>query len=93
MLSSTSSQNASTAESDFKNRFPHKENFSKSTSPISSIKEAALPTVSDIFGDDEESRTFTAEEMNMIMEVDAKIDHDKGKVLQKQWYIVKRSYL
>ncbi len=36
----------------------------------------------------------------MIIEVDAKIDHDNvlnafrlfDKVLQKQWYIVKRSY-
>ena len=76
LVSSTSSQNPSTAESDFKNRLPHKENFSKSTSPISSIKEAAIPSVSDIFEDDEESWTFTAEELNMIMDVDAKIDHD-----------------
>jgi hypothetical protein len=55
MVSSTSSQNPSIAESDFKNWFPHKENFSNSTSPISSIKEAAMSSVSDIFGNDEES--------------------------------------
>ena len=76
LVSSTSSQNPSTAESDFKNRLPHKENLSKSTSPISSIKEAAIPSVSDIFENDEESWTFTAEELNMIMDVDAKIDLD-----------------
>ncbi len=56
--------------------FPHKENFSNSTSPPSSIKKAALPSVSDIFGDDEESWTFHAEELGMVMDVDANIDHD-----------------
>ena len=69
----TSTQNPSTAESDFKNRSPFRETFS--ISPSSSIKEAAQPLISDIFWDDEESWTFTAEEMNMIMDVDAKIDH------------------
>jgi hypothetical protein len=73
LVSSTSSQNPS---SDFKKRFPYKENFSNSTSPLTSIKEAAIPAKSDIFEDDEDSWTFTAEELNMIMEVDAKIDHD-----------------
>jgi hypothetical protein len=72
MTSSTSTQNPSTAESDFKNQFPHRENFSNPTSLSSSIEEAALPSI----GDDEESCIFTAEELNMIMEVDAKIDHD-----------------
>jgi hypothetical protein len=73
MTSLTSTQNLSTAESDSKNRSPFRENFS--TPPSSSIKKAAQPSISDIFGDDEESWTFTTEEMNMIMDVDAKIDH------------------
>jgi hypothetical protein len=77
LISSTSTQNPSTAESDFKNWFPRRKDFSNPTSPSSSIKEAALPSVSDIFGDDEESCIFTAEELNIkIMEGDAKIDHD-----------------
>ena len=98
IVSSTSSQNPSTAEIYSKKQFSNREDLANSTSPPSSIKEAAQPSVSDIFEDDEESWTFTAEEMNMIMEVDAKIDHDNilimtfEKVLQKQWYIVKRSY-
>jgi hypothetical protein len=98
IISSTSTQNPSTAESDSKNWFPHREDFSNPTSPSSSIKEAAHPLVSDIYEDDEESCIFTAEELNVIMEVDAKIDHDNmlnaffDKVLQKQYYIVKRNY-
>jgi hypothetical protein len=44
-------------------------------SPTSSIKEVPLPSVSDVFGDDE--KRLTEEEMNMIMEVNAKIDHDR----------------
>ncbi len=40
------------------------------------IKEAALPPVSDILGNDEQGYIFTAKELNMIMEVDAEIDHD-----------------
>jgi hypothetical protein len=75
-ISSTSTQNLSTAESVSKNQFSNREQFSNPTSSSSSIKEVGQPSVSDIFGDDEESWTFTAEEINMIMEVDAKIDHD-----------------
>jgi hypothetical protein len=40
-------------------------------------KEAALISVSDIFGDNEESFTLTDEELNMIIDVDAKIDHKR----------------
>ncbi len=79
IISSASTQNLSTTESVSKNQFSHREDFSNLTSPLSSIKEAAqpyFPSVSDIFGDDEESWTFTPEEMNMILEADAKIDHD-----------------
>ncbi len=76
IVSSTSTQNPSTAEIYSKNQFSHREDLANSKSLPSSIKEAAQPSVSDIFGDDEESWTFTAEEMNMIMEVDAKIDHE-----------------
>jgi hypothetical protein len=77
IISSTSTQNPSTAESDSKNQFSHRDDFSNPISPLSSIKETAIPLASDIFGDDdEESWTLTAEELNMIMEVDAKIDHD-----------------
>ena len=76
IVSSTSSQNPSTAEIYSKNQFSHGKDLANPTSPPSSIKEAAQPSVSDIFGDDEERWTFTAEEMNMIMVVDAKIDHD-----------------
>ena len=76
IISLTFTQNLSTAESDSKNQFPHREDLANPTFPPSSIKKAGQPSVSDIFGDDEESWTFTAEEMNMIMEVDAKIDHD-----------------
>jgi hypothetical protein len=76
IISSTSTKNLRTAESDFKNWFPHRENFSNPTSSSSSIKVAALPPVSDILGDDEESYIFTAEELNMILEVNAKIDHE-----------------
>ena len=65
-----------TAESVSKNQFSHREQFSNPTSPSSSIKEVAQPSVSDIFGDDEENWTFTPEEMNMILEADAKIDYD-----------------
>ena len=75
-ISSTSTQNLSTAESVSKNQFSHREQFSNPTSSSSSIKEVGQPLVSDIFGDDEESWTFTPEEMNMILEADAKIDHD-----------------
>ena len=73
-ISSTSTQNLSTTESVSKNQFSHREVYP--TSSFSSIKEAAQPSVSDIFEDDEESWTFTPEEMNMILEADAKIDHD-----------------
>ena len=96
-ISSTSTQNLSTAESVSKNQFSHREQFSNPTSSSSSIKEVGQPLVSDIFGDDEESWTFTPEEINMILEADAKIDHDNmlnaifDEVLQKKWYIVKRS--
>jgi hypothetical protein len=76
IISLTSTQNLSTAESDSKNQFSHLEDFSNPTSPSSSIKEAAQLSVSDIFGDDEESWTFTPEELNMIIEVDAKIDNN-----------------
>ena len=74
MISSTSAQNSSAAESNFRNRFPHRNFFSNPTSQTSSIKEIPLPSVSYIFGDDEER--LTEEVINMIMEVDAKIDHD-----------------
>jgi hypothetical protein len=76
IVSSTSSQNASTAESDSKNQLSHREDLANPTSSPFSIKEAAQPSASDIFGHNEEIWTFTAEKMNMIMEVDAKIDHD-----------------
>ena len=76
IVSSTSSHNLSTAESDSKNQFSSRDDFSNPTSPPSSIKEAEQPSISDIFWEDEESWTFTAEEINMIMEVDAKIDND-----------------
>ena len=76
IISLTSTQNLSTTESVSKNQFSHREDFSNLTSSFSSIKEAAQPSVSDIFEDDEESWTFTPEEMNMILEADAKIDHD-----------------
>ena len=76
IISSTSTQNLSTTESVSKNQFSHREDFSNLTSSFSSIKEAAQPSVSNIFEDDEESWTFTPEEMNMILEADAKIDHD-----------------
>ena len=75
-ISSTSTQNLSTAESVSKNQFSNREQFSNPTSSSSSIKEVGQPSVSDIFGDDEESWTFTPEEINMILEADAKIDHD-----------------
>ena len=76
IISLTSTQNLSTTESVSKNQFSHRDDFSNLTSSFSSIKEAAQPSVSDIFEDDEESWTFTPEEMNMILEADAKIDHD-----------------
>ena len=76
IISLTSTQNLSTTESVSKNQFSHREDFSNLTSSFSSIKESAQPSVSDIFEDDEESWTFTPEEMNMILEADAKIDHD-----------------
>ena len=90
VVSSTSSQNLSTAESDSKNQFSHREDFSP-ISPPSSTKEAAIPSVSDIFEDDEESWTFTDEELNMIMEVDA-IDTEINELQQqKTWEAVKIS--
>ncbi len=76
MTSLTSTQNLSTAEIDSKNQFSRRDDFSNPISSPSSIKEVEQPSISDIFWEDEESWTFTTEEINMIMEVDAKIDND-----------------
>ena len=91
LVSLTSTQNLSTAESDSKNQFYHRNDFSHPTSPPSSTKEAAIPSVSGIFEDDEESWTFTDEELNMIMEVDV-IDTEINELQQqKTWEAVKIS--
>ena len=80
-ISSTYSQNPSNAENDFRNRLSHLQNLSNSSAQTSSIKEAVLLSVSDVFGDDED--ILTAEKMNMIIAADTKIEHHRIIVLQQ----------